>query len=477
MHNAGLRVARVLFPTLRWREAGDFGHEEARIVEALRLGVGGFLLFGGTVDSVAALTSRLRNEAGRPLLIASDLERGAGQQVRGLAELPPPAALAAIGEQAVIRGAGLLTGTEALRVGINWVLAPVADLDLEPDNPIVQTRSFGSDPLAVSESVASWIAGCQATGALACAKHFPGHGRTRVDSHDALPVVSAGRDELSHTDLVPFRAAIEARVDSVMTSHIAFPALDPSGAPATFSPVILGLLRESLGFHGIIASDALTMAGASTGRSPGSLALEAVRAGVDVLLDAPEIDSMAAALEAEAGVDPELQSRLDESIRRVEHAAGLAPANAGDFIPTSSSAVALGDWLLSLPAAREPVGPLRTPLELVVVDDDLGGKYPPSSPSNLVEQQLRGAGISLGPGGSRVVLAFAEPRASKGRAGFSDASLATLRAAAPHSAAIVLFGHPRLIAQMPHGPPVLLAWHRQGLMQAAAARWLRERVE
>jgi len=178
-------------PSLRWREGDGFLHEAEAIAAALNLGVGGFVLFGGTVVDVRALTASLREQAGRPLLIGSDLERGAGQQVRGLGELPPPRALAALGEQSVIRGAGLLTAMEALGVGINWVFAPDADLDIEPLNPIVQTRSFGSEPEKVAESVASWIAGCEVGGALACAKHFPGHGRTRVDSHDTIPVVDA----------------------------------------------------------------------------------------------------------------------------------------------------------------------------------------------------------------------------------------------------------------------------------------------
>ena len=476
MHHTSLIPARILFPTLRAGPDGDFSHASSRIDDALRRGVGGFLLFGGTVDSVTALTRSLRAGAGRPLLIASDLERGAGQQVKGLAEIPPPRALAAVGEGAVIRGAGLMTGVEALRVGINWVLAPVSDLDLEPANPIVQTRSFGTDPLEVSEYVAGWIAGCQATGALACAKHFPGHGRTSVDSHDTVPVVEASRDTLSHADLVPFRAAVEGGVASVMTSHIAFPALDPSRTPATFSSAILGLLRSALGFEGLIASDALTMAGASTGRSPGPLACEAVRAGVDVLLDAPDVPVMAEALEEMAGTDSRFRERVEHSIRRIDAAAHGAPADAGDFVPSTGSTLALGDWLLSSAPARGQLGPIRTPIELVVVDDDLGFKYPPSSPSDVVAEDLRSMGIPLGSGGSRIVLAFAEPRASKGRAGFGESSLTAIRAASGPAAAIVVFGHPRLVEQMPEGAPVVLAWHRQRLMQHAVARWLRERL-
>jgi beta-glucosidase-like glycosyl hydrolase len=475
MHHTGLIPGRVLFPTLRADADHSFTQLEAAISNALEHGVGGFLLFGGTVETVSELTRSLRARAGRPLLIASDLERGAGQQVRGLAELPPPLALAAVDEASVIRGAGLLTGVDALRVGINWVLAPVADLDLEPANPIVQSRSFGADPLQVSECVAAWIAGCQATGALACAKHFPGHGRTRVDSHDTVPVVEAGRDQLSHTDMVPFRAAIEAGVAAVMTSHIAFPALDPSGTPATFSAPILGLLRSALGFSGLIASDALTMAGASSGRSLGSLACDAVQAGVDVLLDAPDAPAMALALAAQAERDAGFRDRLSQSVGRIEAAARAAPADAGDFEPASGSTMALADWLLARPMARGDLPLLRAPLDLVVVDDDLGFKYPPSSSAGHVAAALRAAGLPLGAGGSRVVLVFAEPRASKGRSGLGPESVATLQSAIGADL-VVLFGHPRLVEQVPAGPPVLLAWHRQRLMQEGVARWMKNAV-
>ena len=184
-----MNPGRLVIPALRARPDGSFTHEAETIRAALDVGAGGFIIFGGTVDSVRTLTADLVRRAGRPLLLASDLERGAGQQVEGLTELPPPAALAWLDEPDVIRWAGALTGAEARSVGINWVFAPVADLDVLPTNPIVQTRAFGADPAAVATCVRDWIEGCQATGALACVKHYPGHGRTAIDSHVALPSV------------------------------------------------------------------------------------------------------------------------------------------------------------------------------------------------------------------------------------------------------------------------------------------------
>lgn len=470
-----MTVGRLLMPALRWREERGFAHEAATIAAALEFGVGGFVLFGGTESEVRQLTASLRSQAGRPLLIGSDLERGAGQQIRGLAELPPPRALAVLNEPSIVRGAGLLTAVEALAVGINWVFAPVADLDIEPENPIVQTRSFGSDPAVVAEAVASWVAGCEVGGALACAKHFPGHGRTRLDSHDTVPIVNASAAELRRTDLAPFAAAIGAGVSSIMTAHVAFPALDPTGTPATRSEPILRMLRDQMRFGGLIVSDALTMAGALAG-GPAAAAVAAVSAGVDVLLDPAEANVMAAALDTEAGRNAALRRRLDASIARVEAAAARAETDAGDFKAGTGSAPALADWLLSRPLARGIPPNLRAPFEIVVVDDDLEGKYPPSSPGDLVERYLRQASVPLGSGGNRVVVVLAEPRASKGRAGLGARAKAALNAALPDTRLVVLFGHPRLLEEIPAGPPVLLAWHRQALMQEAVSRWLRERL-
>jgi beta-glucosidase-like glycosyl hydrolase len=408
-------------------------------------------------------------------LIASDLERGAGQQVRGLSELPPPRALASLRDPSVIRGAGVLTAVEALSVGINWVLAPVADLDIEPANPIVQTRAFSDHPVEAAAAVAAWIVGCEAAGALACAKHFPGHGRTRADSHLGVPVVPVSQEELEATDLLPFRAAVETGVSSVMTSHVAFPALDPSGTAATFSRPILDLLRQ-WGFEGLIVTDALMMEGASAGRGPGAIGVDALRAGVDLLLYPAEPVATARALQEASRDDPEIARRVEAAIGRYEVALHAASqAERPEQPPESGGAIALSDWLLSQPLLRGSAPTLRAPIELVIVDDDLGTPWP-VSPSTWVRDALAERRIPLGPGGSRVVLAFAEPRAAKGRAGFSAENAARLAREGEGAALLVLFGHPRLLSAVPAGPPVLHAWHRQRLMQEGVARWIVEHL-
>jgi beta-glucosidase-like glycosyl hydrolase len=467
---------RLILPALRAGADGGFGHEAARIADALDLGVGGFIVFGGTVESVRRLTADLFRRAGRPMLIAADLERGAGQQVAGLTEFPPPLALASLEDAAVVRWAGAVTAQEARAVGINWVFAPVGDLDVLADNPIVQTRAFGGDPNRVASLVRTWIEGCQDAGALACVKHFPGHGRTTVDSHLALPVVTDSADTLRDSDLLPFSIAVESGVASMMTAHVAYPALDASGVPATISGPIMAELRERLGFDGLVVTDALIMDAALIGRRESDAAVEAVQAGVDLLLYPNDARRVRDALDQALASGTLAPARLAGALRRYDRALALAtsatpPVTRGPF----ESADALADALLAQGMLRGGAPTLRGPLDLVVVDDDLGGPYPPG-PSDWVHQVLGENRVGRYDGGSRVVLAFAEPRAWKGRSGFSAASRDALANAVPGADLIVLFGHPRLLSELPTDAPVLLAWHRQRLMQEAVGRWLVRRL-
>ncbi len=473
--SARLDTARLILPALRWRADGGFGHEAGAIADAFDLGVGGFIVFGGNVEGVRRLTADLLRRAGRPLLIASDLERGAGQQVAGLTEFPPPAALASLQDAAVIRWAGAVTAQEARAVGINWVLAPVTDLDILPENPIVQTRAFGSDPNRVASYVRSWIEGCQDAGALACAKHYPGHGRTTVDSHIDLPVVEATEQTLMDTDLLPFNVAVESGVASVMTGHIAYPALDPSGLPATLSKPVLDRLR-AFGFDGLVVTDALIMDGALQGRRESDAVVQAVGAGVDLLLYPKDSRRVRDALDQALASGALARDRLVEALGRYERALALAtgptaPVTRGPF----ESADALADAVLEQGMIRRGAPALAGPIELMVVDDDLGGPYLPG-PTDWTSQALGDALSSRYGGGASVVLAFAEPRAWKGRSGFGESSRDALADHAATADLIVLFGHPRLVSEIPGDTPVLLAWHRQRLMQEAVARWLLRRL-
>ncbi|MGH7531811.1 MAG: glycoside hydrolase family 3 N-terminal domain-containing protein [Gemmatimonadales bacterium] len=463
---------RLILPALRWQEGTGFSHETKAIEEALGVGAGGFIIFGGPADLVRTLTTELRQRAGRDLLFAADLERGAGQQFSGLTELPPPAALASLDDPGAISWAAATTAREARSIGIQWVLGPVADLDLEPRNPIVQTRSFGADPERVASDVTRWIGACTRAGGLTCAKHWPGHGRTTTDSHDGVPVVLASEIEIQR-ELAPFRAAIGAGVSAVMTSHVAFPTLDPSGTPATFSAPILSKLRRGLGFEGPIVTDALIMGGATVAGA-GDPAVRALRAGCDIFLyPADPMESYRAVVDAIARGQLSAEA-VERSTERYRHL--LASVPVAEASPETVSAAKDHALAVALSTLRPGRGHVRAtaltpPFELVLVDDDVGGRWP-VGPTDGMAQELERLGVPLGPGGTRIVLAFAEPRASKGRAGFGAESLARLAQVTKDAALTILFGHPRLAAEIPGSAPVLVAWHRQQLMQEAVARWL-----
>jgi beta-glucosidase-like glycosyl hydrolase len=470
-----LTVARLLFPALRWQAESGFAGEAATVETALELGVGGFCLFGGTQDAVRALTAMLRAESAHRLLIASDLERGAGQQFGGATALPPPAALGALDDLDVTRRAAALTAREALALGVNWIYAPVADVDVEPRNPIIGTRAFGADPAAVARHVAAWIEGCRTAGALSCAKHFPGHGRTVEDSHATLPVVLADATALEATDLVPFRAAIEAGTDSVMTAHVAFPALDPSARPATRSAAILqGLLRGRLGFEGLVATDALIMEGALEG-GEARATVEAVAAGCDAALYPRDLRAVARALDAAAGRALTV-ARIDEALARLDAAAERAPAGGTGGVGGG------GDATWAADVARRACVVVRgrprcdSAVQLVTIDDDVGGPYPaPPRDAFPAALALAGARVHavdhIDEAGPPVIVAvYADIRAWKGRPGLSPPARARLErtlAAAP-DATVVLFGHPRLAVEL-SGGSVLAAWGGEPHMQTAAA--------
>ncbi|WEO97286.1 glycoside hydrolase family 3 protein [Streptomyces sp. FXJ1.172] len=256
---------------------------------------------------------------GLPVLIATDQEHGAVCRVGKPATLFPGAmALGASGSRSDARMLGRLSGAELRAMGINQDYSPDADVNVNPANPIIGVRSFGADPDAVATLVAAEVKGYQESRVAATAKHFPGHGDTAVDSHTGFPVITHSRDLWEKLDAVPFRAAIAAGIDSVMTAHIQFPALDGSGDPATLShPVLSGILRGELGYDGVVITDSLGMEGVRTRYGDDRVPVLALKAGADQLLNPPSIDVAWHAV-LKAVQDGELtESRLDESILRI----------------------------------------------------------------------------------------------------------------------------------------------------------------
>jgi beta-N-acetylhexosaminidase len=281
--------------------------------------VGSLILFGGNVYETAFLTNALQSLASVPLLIASDFERGAGGQVDGATAFPPLMALGAIDSEETAYAMGRITALEGRAMGVHLTYAPVMDVNINPDNPIINTRSVGENPAQVGRLGKAFIRGCQDNGLLATAKHFPGHGDTEVDSHIALAAILGDRERLERVELAPFRQAIDAGVHAVMVSHLAVPALDPvPHTPATLSPAIVtGLLRGRLGFQGLIVSDAMEMGGITTLYPAGEAAVKAVQAGIDLILLPADADQAIDALIQAVRAGAISRQRLDESVRRI----------------------------------------------------------------------------------------------------------------------------------------------------------------
>jgi beta-N-acetylhexosaminidase len=298
------------------RESEDMKDLESLV---LKRKIGGLILYGGNVYETALLTNRLQNLSEIPLLISSDLERGLGNQIDGATQFPPLMALGAIGAEEQAYLMGKVTAVEGRAIGIHLTYAPVVDVNINPDNPIINVRSFGEDPEQVSRLAAAFIRGCQENGFLATAKHFPGHGDTNMDSHSELPTVTGDAERLERVELFPFRKAVEAGVSVIMTAHIHLPALDPApDMPATLSPRILSdLLRHEMGFKGLLVTDAMDMGGVTTLYSPEEAAVKAVQAGVDMILKSPEQEAVIDALIQAAKKGEIRAARIDESVRRI----------------------------------------------------------------------------------------------------------------------------------------------------------------
>ncbi len=287
------------------------------------LGVGGVILVGGSAAELAVRSHQLQSWAKFPLLLAADIEEGVGQRFAGATWFGPPMAIAEIARHDAGKAdryaeqMGAVTAIEARAIGLNWILAPVVDVNNNPDNPVINVRAFGETPEIVTKLASAFIRGAGEHPILTTAKHFPGHGDTAVDSHLELPVLSHSPDRLAQIELPPFVGAIASGVDAVMSAHLLIPAWDDE-FPATLSrKILIGKLRQELGFDGLIVTDALVMGAIANKYGPNEAAVLAAEAGADVLL--MPLDPEGAIL---AVCEAVTQGRLDisqikESVKRI----------------------------------------------------------------------------------------------------------------------------------------------------------------
>jgi beta-N-acetylhexosaminidase len=514
------RAAQLVMPWMSGRYAPAGSEEHERLLAWVRDGrVGGIITSIGAPVALADKLNRLQLGADVPLLIAADMEHGPGQRLAGGVLLPwgtdlgggtrfpPVMAIAAAGDPGLAYELGRVTAQEARAVGVHLNFAPVADVNNNPHNPIINTRSYGEDPWAVAEFVAAHVLGLQEHGMLATAKHFPGHGDTAEDSHLVPLTLRIDAARADSVELVPFRAAIDAGVAAIMSAHIAFPALtDDPMTPATLSPRMLdSLLVRELGFGGLVVTDALDMGAIVARYGPADAAVLAVEAGADILLQPVDpmgvVDALVAAVEggrmSQERIDRsarkvlEAKARLGLHRRRTVELAAVAervgiPAHQDLAERIARHAVTLArdrDGLVPLDPARD-----RDVLAIVYSDDvapfaarhvlatlaprlpglEVARLGPGEHPARLAELEARAAVADL-----VLFIADVRVRSGKGSVALEEPVAALVRAAAAGRPTVaVSLGSPYLLQQVPGVGTYVLGWGSDPSSQEAVARAL-----
>ena len=503
------KVGQMLYPRVPvdYLPAGGEAYTRMRRWVA-DLGIGGVVIHGGGIPfEVAARMNTLQALARVPLLVTADMEPGPLQNPSAT-RFPPLMGVGATGDPALGYQVGRITALEARAQGVHASFAPVVDVNNNPANPIINTRSYGEDPEAVAAFAAQHVRGLQDHGALATAKHFPGHGNTATDSHIELPVVTVDKAMADSVELVPYRAVIDANVAAIMTAHIAFPALTGDSIPATLNPrLTTDLLRGELGFDGIVFTDAMDMGAIVRRYGSGRAAVLAVKAGADALLQPMPndvgvmIDAVVAAVESgEISED-----RIDASVRRLLAAKAhlglhrrrmvdlnripetvMMPAHtdvARDIAARSITAAIDRDRLL-------PLDTTRFPRALSIVYTDEGSAIR----TGILQQELasrwpRLVQVTLDAGARQATLdsllqradsadvvlfsPYGRARHAKGSVAIAPRVAAFVQSLAQRRPTVVTsFGSPYVLAQFPAVGTYVLAWGGEDVSQRAAARAL-----
>ncbi|HAM37063.1 MAG TPA: hypothetical protein DEB40_09860 [Elusimicrobia bacterium] len=472
-------VGQLVFPCFQ------FGRDDPkRALAWTELGVGGFCLYHGSPREVADLAARLQARARAPLLFCGDYEDGVASHCPGATSLPSNMGLGAAGRDDLARLKAEVTAAEARAMGVRWVLAPVVDLAVEPSNPIVNVRSFGSDPALVTRLARAYLSGLRRGGVLGCLKHFPGHGRTRKDSHLELPLLEASRKILEREDLVPYRRLAQA-ADSVMLGHLAVPSLGGGREPFTLAPAARRLLRGRLGFKGLVSTDALDMRAISRHYDETDAAMRALRAGADVLLVPRDPARLIAGLRDVLACDPRARALAAESLRRLRRAKKQAGLWRGDPGPDRRRLAAVGgrshqavaQRLFEACLAWSSAPALLRGRRLCYGEPGVGNRQWRGR-AFVAELRRLGARVRPADGHCRageflVLGSFMRPRAYSGRIGLDPATLAEARrllSGAPEQV-VAAFGSPFVVSDL---RPVrgLCAFSASDGAQRAAARAL-----
>lgn len=489
--------------------------------------VGGVLWSVSDVYETAWLNRRLQEAAKVPLLMSADLEAGVGMRFQNTTSWPWPMAVAAAGDPALAEREGVVIGEEARALGLNQIEAPVADVNVDPGNPIINVRSYGEDPEDVARYVAAFVRGVQSAGVIATVKHFPGHGGARADPHRSLPSLEATEELLERRELVPFRAAIAAGARAVMTAHLSLPALDPTPAPprleglrenpytqdageaprdatvpASLSAAVTeGLLRGTLGFGGLVLTDAADMGAVVDHFDAGEAAVRAILAGADQVVKSPDTDAAIAAVKRAVSSGRISRERLDRAVARILAAkrwAGAAPARPERIfrVVDSPEHRALAEEIArrSLTLVREEPGvlPLRPDTRLICLTVTDAPERVGSDFARELERRRRGSpqGYALdarsteadvGPileaarkADVALVGLYLRPQSGRGAIALAPAAkLAVERLLAANRRVVaVAFGTPYVLGDLPGLKTYLVAYGGQSDAQVAAARAL-----
>jgi len=455
--------------------------------------VGGVIWFASTTKYTAELNAYLQSLAHHPLLISADLEAGMGMRFTDVEWWLPAMALAATNEPAFAEEQARVTARAALKIGVNHILAPVADVNVDPLNPVINTRSFGEDPHDVVRYVEAFVRGIEDEGCLATAKHFPGHGDTHVDSHRALPVLDVTRERLESIELIPFRAAIAAGVSSVMIGHLSVPALDPAPAPvrpdfenvygtregevtrggtmpATLSKSVIDVLRNELGFRGVVITDSMDMGGLAAHFDPGEAAVRGIEAGEDQILFSIDTDAAIAAVRVAVQSGRISMQRIDESVERVMAAkrglSGAPGSQPGVNVRRAESPAlqkeAIAGRAVALVRDTNGLLPLRAEKINVVIVSPHGDAIDVDLHSNCDADSAE----------VLILLLAIRPRSGAGSIAVPGA-IQQLAKKHAHKTIAISFGSPYIVRELGGVSTFVCAWGPQPVMQRAAMRAIR----
>jgi beta-N-acetylhexosaminidase len=508
---------------------------EALADKIKRLRLGGVHLFGGAEPvpgvllnnaygsvilgqplAAASLMNRLQNAAAIPLLNTGDFEAGLGFRVSGATAFPRQMAVGAAGDETLAFEAARITAIESRAIGVHVNFSPIADVNNNPRNPVINTRAFGEQPAMVGKLSAAYVKGMRAGGMLATLKHFPGHGDTDVDSHLGLPIINHARERLDAIELAPFREGVAAGADAVMVGHIELPALDRAEfSPATLSrPIVTDLLRREMKFRGLIYTDSMGMDAVSKKLSPADAAVRAIQAGNDIVLHSPDDAAAVAGIKAavEKGDIPIAQ--IDESVRRVLRAKARLGLHRVRTVPLDDVATKVGGRThagvartlsqksITLIKDERNHVPLRVPREasilyLSVLDYPANWRIAAPSRTFIPELRRRWPNVTAIELSDRstleeielvrasaarydaiVVSVYVRASSASGRMDLSPplvkmlSDLARSTASTPRPLIAVFFGNPYVPAGLPALPAVLLTYDFYDLAEGSAVRAL-----